>query len=93
MKPSTPKYEQKATYSNFPTMAGTPQYNESKKILFPGNLKKAKETQKMKPLQREFFVDLIKLESDFHAKKLTVETIDELTQMYAVKTQSTLVII
>ncbi len=45
---------------------------------------KIKEKQKAKALSREFFIELIKLENAFHAKDYTVETIDELTQYYAV---------
>ena len=41
-------------------------------------------SKRIKPLTREFFTHLIKLESDFHNKQYTVATLDELIQYYAV---------
>ena len=58
--------------------------NSGKKFSFSINHNKLKEKSKVKPLTREFFGELIKLESDFHNKAYTVETLDELTQYYAV---------
>jgi len=84
---STPKGNSSANYSNFPYVAGTPQNSnrvEKKNFAFPANSTKLKQNQRIKPLSREFFVELIKLETDFHNKNYTAETLDELTQYYAV---------
>ena len=38
----------------------------------------------IEPLTKQFFGRLVKLESDFHNKDYSLETLDELTQLYAV---------
>lgn len=39
---------------------------------------------RLQPLTRQFFSDLIKLETDFHNNDYSLETLDELTEYYAV---------
>jgi hypothetical protein len=58
----------------------------ARKVYFPvlPDAKKLKDKQKVKPLSKDFFIELIKLETEFQQKNFTVETIDELTQYYAV---------
>jgi hypothetical protein len=85
---ATPKGDRSGNYVNFPEVAGTPQNSnniEKKKFALPLSAAKLKQNQRIKPLSREFFVELIKLETDFHNKNYTVDTLDELTQYYAVR--------
>ena len=52
---------------------------------FANSTKHFKGTTRIKPLTRDFFTQLLKLETDFYNKTYTVVILDELIQFYAVK--------
>ncbi len=86
---ATPKGTSSSSAFVFPKTDPNAQPNTTtgaRKVYFPPlpDAKKLKDKQKVKPLTKEFFIELIKLETDFQQKNFTVETIDELTQYYAV---------
>ena len=60
---------------------------------FNGRANQTNLPKKIEPLTRNFFSELIKLETDFYNKLYTVETLDEMVQYYAVKTALLLVFI
>jgi len=56
-----------------------------KTVSFANQPKPVKDNKRPQGLSSQFFTTLIKLESDFSNKHYTAETLDELTQYYAVK--------
>ena len=56
----------------------------TKTVTFASSSKPYKSNKRIKPLTRDFFTELIKLETEFHNKIYTVTTLDELIQFYAV---------
>jgi len=52
---------------------------------FANSVRKLKGENAIKPLKRDFFSQLIKLETDFYNKNYTISILDELIQFYAVR--------